>query len=246
MPYTSDPYTKTVCACLRYATAKEKAAVQAELEAHIEDHTEALLAAGYNAGHAQRLAVEAMGDPQDVGQALNEAFPRRWWVLSRLAAFALVASVALLVLYLPAPIGHVQDYCQAKYDPMSFDWHLDSLPELTPLDFQYDLPGGSTLSLYAVGLAEGEAGAYTAYLCAVDYSGSPFQSIDHPAQRLSFTWEAEDPYAYIPMGEGCGCRYFALYQLQELPFSAHPVAHFDYNGTRFDVEIPLPWEEVSP
>lgn len=49
MPYTSDPYTKTVCACLRYATAKEKAAVQAELEAHIEDHTEALLAAGYNA-----------------------------------------------------------------------------------------------------------------------------------------------------------------------------------------------------
>ena len=82
MPYTSDPYTKTVCACLRYATAKEKAAVQAELEAHIEDHTEALLAAGYNAGHAQRLAVEAMGDPQDVGQALNEAFPRRWWVLS--------------------------------------------------------------------------------------------------------------------------------------------------------------------
>ena len=48
------------------------------------------------------------------------------------------------------------------------------------------------------------------------------------------------------MGEGCGCRYFALYQLQELPFGAHPVAHFDYNGTRFDAETPLPWEEVSP
>lgn len=177
MPYTSDPYTKTVCACLRYATAKEKTAVQAELEAHIEDHTEALLAAGYDAGHAQRLAVEAMGDPQDVGQALNEAFPRRWWVLSRLAAFALVASVVLLVLYLPAPIGQAHNYYQAKYDPMSFDWHLDTLPELVPLDFQYDLPGGSTLFLYAVGLAEGEAGAYTAYLCAVDYSGGPFQPI---------------------------------------------------------------------
>lgn len=241
-------FPKLVCQSIRYATPKEKAQLQAELEAHIDDHTEALLAAGYDADHACQQAEEAMGDPEEVSKALNAAFPRRWWILSRLAALALVAAVLVLALSLPSPVDRIHAYYQAKYDPMAWDWHKEGLPEMVPLDLKYDLPGGNTLVIYAAGLTEAPEGyqGYTAYLRAVSYTSGPFQYSEGPAQYLTFTWAAETPLYLMPMGDSRGCRYQALYQLNNLPAGTDPVAHLDYNGTHLTIPIPLPWEEVIP
>ena len=77
------PYCQAVVRCLRHATAKERRAVGWELECHLQDHAEALEAAGYPPEQAQAHALEAMGDPKQVGEELSAAFPLRWWVLSR-------------------------------------------------------------------------------------------------------------------------------------------------------------------
>ena len=75
---TPNDYTNAVCACLRHATAKEKQAVAQELQDHLDDHAAALVEAGWDPEQAQAHALEAMGEAQEVGQALDREFPRRW------------------------------------------------------------------------------------------------------------------------------------------------------------------------
>ena len=66
-------YTQAVCSCLRHATAEEKQAVAQELQDHLADHADALVEAGWDPEEAQAHALAAMGEAQEVGQALNRA-----------------------------------------------------------------------------------------------------------------------------------------------------------------------------
>ena len=72
---TMDPrfftYGEAVCRQVRHATKREKAGIQKELADHLMDHTEALVAAGYTPQDAQDLALDAMGDPVQVGPFLS-------------------------------------------------------------------------------------------------------------------------------------------------------------------------------
>lgn len=70
-----------VLSCLSRATDKEKETVRKELEAHIEDHRDALIESGMDPMAAMNKAEEAMGNPEEVGQALNAQFSTFWlWV----------------------------------------------------------------------------------------------------------------------------------------------------------------------
>ena len=73
-------YTQAVCSCLRHATAEEKQAVAQELQDHLADHADALVEAGWDPEEAQAHALDAMGEAKEVGQALDQTFPRRWLV----------------------------------------------------------------------------------------------------------------------------------------------------------------------
>jgi len=57
-------YGAAVCAFVRHATAKEKAAIRKELADHMEDHAQALIDGGFPEDHAARVALESMGDPE--------------------------------------------------------------------------------------------------------------------------------------------------------------------------------------
>ena len=46
----------------------DRAAVEAELRAHYEDHRDALLRAGKDRGAAERDALAALGDPDEIGR----------------------------------------------------------------------------------------------------------------------------------------------------------------------------------
>lgn len=70
-----------VLECLSRATDKEKEAVRQELEAHMEDHRDALVEAGMDPASAMEKAEAAMGDPEEVGRVLNAQFSTFWlWV----------------------------------------------------------------------------------------------------------------------------------------------------------------------
>ena len=70
--------------------------IERELTDHFEDHRDALLALGYSAEEATEQAIEAMGDPKEVGRALNRVH-KFWlgvvWQVSR----TLVILLALIV-----------------------------------------------------------------------------------------------------------------------------------------------------
>ena len=113
-------YSETVAARLRYASPKERKAVRRELEDHLQDHAEALEAAGYPPEQAQAHALAAMGDPKQVGEELSAAFPLGWWVLTRAAGCVALIALLLILFWLPEPISDLYHYHQAKYDPLSF------------------------------------------------------------------------------------------------------------------------------
>lgn len=239
-------YSETVAARLRYASPKERKAVRRELEDHLQDHAEALEAAGYPPEQAQAHALAAMGDPKQVGEELSAAFPLGWWVLTRAAGCVALIALLLILFWLPEPISDLYHYHQAKYDPLSFQWNQDVPPQLVPLDLQEVLPGGGTLSIYAAGLVGNDDGTYDAYVYTVSYSGGPFQFPNDASQWLTFT-AGDDPLSYCsPMSDTQSCRTFTLYQLRELPWGTIPTVHFSRNGNQFSAELPLSWQEVIP
>lgn len=239
-------YSETVAACLHNASPKERKAVRQELEDHLQDHAEALEAAGYPPEQAQAHALEAMGDPKQVGEELSAAFPLRWWVLSRVAGCVAVIALLLVLFWLPEPIADLYHYHQAKNDPLSFQWSQNMQPKLMPLDLKETLPGGGTLSIYAAGLVENSDGTYEAYVYAVSYSGGPFQFPNDASRHLTFAADEQSLSYYTPMSDTKSCRTFTLYRLRELSWGTIPTVCFTRNGNQFAAELPLPWQEVIP
>lgn len=68
----------------------ERKAIRAELQGHLEDKEQQLLDAGLDASQAARAAVEAMGDPVEVGKALDKAHPSIWGHLYTAAKVVIV------------------------------------------------------------------------------------------------------------------------------------------------------------
>lgn len=243
-------YGDQVCQFVRHATRREKAGIRKELTDHIADHTQALIRAGHPPDTAQRLALAAMGEAEAVGRALDREYPLRWLVLSRLAPVAVVV-FALVLLYHGWFVPYaLRDYLDARGDPIQtqhttiFDSSTGQsrpVPNLTPLDLRYQLPGGSVLSLYAVGL-EPAGQAYTAYLYTVLYSQDPLPRWGVPREVLTFpSAETYRPMSSSNLGLAC----YASYTISLSPGESL-TARYDHYGIRIDAEIPLPWKEVLP
>ena len=74
-------YTDAVLTALRHVTDRERLAIQAELDAHIEDHMAALRELDYPPELAEERALAAMGDPTEVGRELNACYQSWFWVI---------------------------------------------------------------------------------------------------------------------------------------------------------------------
>ena len=81
-----DTFCAQVCSAIRWEPARRMA--RAELTAHLEDHAEALAAKGLAPDLAAEQAVAAMGDPYELGRALDRAHPPTLPRLSRVLALA--------------------------------------------------------------------------------------------------------------------------------------------------------------
>ena len=78
---------------LKHATDSERESVRRELEAHLEDHMEVLLDLGCTQEEAQARAEEALGDPVELGKALDSLYSPLWLWLDRLVRLLLAVAL---------------------------------------------------------------------------------------------------------------------------------------------------------
>ena len=242
-------YSKAVCKYVNHATGREKASIQAELTAHMEDHAQALMDAGYDEDHAQNAALTAMGDPTEVGRALNKEYPLRWLILSRL--FLILAVCTGLLLLLPFP-GGVYVSLVARTAPMQSGYHAVSIPaeELTQTDIKQTFPNGDVLWVYATAVTGDDDQGYTAHIYTSSYNKNPLRDPYYGVGALIFTTDASsDEYTdALHRAGGGGSIYGVAYchsKFDCVPKGASLLGHYDHYGTEFTIEIPLPWEEVA-
>ena len=238
-------YSKAVCKYVNHATGREKASIQAELTAHMEDHAQALMDAGYDEDHAQNAALTAMGDPTEVGKALNKEYPLRWLILSRLFLILAVCTGLLLLLAFP---GGVYASLVARTAPMQSGYHEVSIPaeELTPMDIKQTFPNGDVLWIYATAVTGDDDQGYTAHIYTSSYNKNPLRDPYYGIDALIFTTDASSDV--LPLSGGGGGTHGAAYfhrKFDCIPKGASLLGHYDHYGTEFTIEIPLPWEEVA-
>ena len=139
-----DTFCARVCSAIRWKPARKLA--QAELTAHLEDHAQALAAKGLAPDLAAERAVAAMGDPYELGHALDRAHPPTLPRLSRMATLA-----GALLLLAGIAVG-----ARNHSGPFALEGLFPQAPAL-------ELSYGSTSQLLAEGTAVGggRLGAYT-------------------------------------------------------------------------------------
>ncbi|MDO4517503.1 MAG: permease prefix domain 1-containing protein [Bacillota bacterium] len=238
-------YGNAVCKYINHATGREKDSIRAELAAHMEDHAQALMDAGYDEDHARNAALTAMGDPAEVGKALNREYPLRWLILSRLFLTLAVCTGLLLLLAFP---GGVYASLVARTAPMQSGYHTVSIPaeELTPMDIKQTFPNGDVLWVYATAITGDDDQGYTAHIYTSSYNKNPLRDPYYGVGALLFTTDASSDV--LPRSGGGGGTHGAAYfhrTFDCIPKGASLLGHYDQYGTEFTIEIPLPWEEVA-
>ena len=89
-------------ACARVRFKPDRPSIRAELTAHLEDGTAERESAGYPRQEAETMALAAMGDAAQVGDALDRAHSPllgRLWLFSGIAAAAALLFTALFFLF---------------------------------------------------------------------------------------------------------------------------------------------------
>ena len=226
-------YGTAVCAYVRHATAAEKAAIRKELADHMEDHAQALIDGGFPEDHAIQIALESMGEAETVGRELDKEYPLRWLVLSRLALLPLIWILAASLLLTPASLGWLYDNLQSHYFPMTLveNERLDMIP----LDIRKDLPGGAVLSVYGIGAFPPSKDSYTVCVGITGYNKNPFLYTEFADFAITFSHGGNTEYGGYADG---------VYQISGMTYGESLTLHFDHYGTSFDLDIPIPWEEV--
>lgn len=102
-------YCDAVCRRVHYPFVRK--AIRSELTGHLEDRTQALFHQGHPQDEAARLAVAAMGDPEETGRALNRLYPPFWhWLTRCLALFSLLLVLVLASTALSYTLEDVWNY----------------------------------------------------------------------------------------------------------------------------------------
>ena len=111
----------------------DRTAVAEELTAHYEDHVKDLERLGYDRSLAESRALDAMGDAEEIGRALDKAH-KPWlgwlWLASKgilmLSCFLLLWTLPRITLDSLTPVQRVGDY-----EPEGFFYFSGDAPERT-------------------------------------------------------------------------------------------------------------------
>lgn len=236
-----------VLARVRHATPEEKAAIRAELDAHMEDHAAALQEAGYGEAEAADRAMAAMGDPEEIGTELNRDYPLGWLVLSRVSLIAVVLVCATFLFSWPL-LGITLNSLQARIAP-----EASSFASTAKYTYERNLDirtkiGDDILRIYKVGLdvnRDGETGNVALFFC--NYSKSPF---GYTSSGLNLGYETSAstvPEKYHKDGGGgnAGAYYSLVAKIPVTRADGVVVVTYGHYGEYVRLEVPVPWEDVT-
>ena len=111
-------WLERVCDCIRFQP--DRKAIRKELWAHYEDHCRDLERLEYEPALARQRALEAMGDPLEVGKALDLVH-KPWlgwlWEASRILLLVLTV-LSLLTLFRTAGVSQLTERLQVELEKM--------------------------------------------------------------------------------------------------------------------------------
>ena len=127
---SGEEFIEAVCAKVRFTPAREK--IAEELQAHIEDRAAMLMEHGVAPENAAARAAASMGDPEEVGAALDREHSPFWgWmaIWTDIARYLVLFLVGLMVLFilmgkdLPTPMKPMAAHnCGGQAAPVSCEW----------------------------------------------------------------------------------------------------------------------------
>lgn len=159
--------------CVRFLP--DRKAIRQELEAHYEDHVRDLERLGYDHQLARKRALGTMGDPVEVGQALDRVH-KPWlgwlWLASKgilmLSCFLLLWTLPRITLDSLTPVQRVGDY-----EPEGFFYFSGDAPERTESVRTARGHGASTVKRAGYTISIPYAAAWK-YSTVSDSTGEPY------------------------------------------------------------------------
>lgn len=237
---TREEYTNTVLAQLRRVTEDERRAIRAELDAHMEDHMEALAELGCDGAEAEERTLARMGDPAEVGRALNKVYTGWVWVLLSRAAVLLTVVLCVQAVLGLGILSNLLWSIQARTIPQ--DVHSDYRAWAT-IEPDIRIPiGNDVLRVYRVSLVKrGDGLAAEVALAAYDRIPGGVVS-----RRLIPSVVLADQRGAVPDrdtgggGKGCFTAEFTLRYVPVREGDTYITLTYDRLGEHAAVEIPLP------
>lgn len=237
-------YGERVLSCLRRLTPEERAAALAEIDGHIEDHMADLLDAGYDEALAEERTLGAMGDPEEVGRALERQYPLRWLVLGRIAVVLAVAAGIQMLLGL-GMLGMVFDSVTARIYPNE-PTELNTVASAERVDIRVPV-GDDVLRVYrvSVGQCGDELGLWEAEVSLCAYDRLPGGIV---SSRLLGETRLENQRGETGRHSGGRGSWRAEYQRMYAPLEpgdTFVTLAYERLGERVHLELPLPGEVGS-
>ena len=154
----------------------DRNAIETELNQHLNDSMEDLMAEGFCKEDAERIAVEQMGDPVETGKALNQEHH------PVIGYLWLISKIALTILAIPAAwFAFLGIWSGVE---ILFPVHYDETAVVCPLDIEHEV---STLYLKLDDIVRNERGDYfISYRARLKYNYSRALNLS------SYIFEIED------------------------------------------------------
>ena len=236
-----------VCKNAPRTTYGEERDLKAELGAHLEDHFEALKLRGVPEDEAALRAVREMGDPAEIGRAINAELSAFWLHVGIAAKLLTVLLIFATITPLFAKIEPVCHNIEARLSPNCDDWPVvyeaADLVEF-PCDFYLDVYGG-TVRVFGYKLYRTEEYSVLQLEC-VAYADNPFRASPGLEFLSSFSIsepETFDRGAFLPDSIDSGARYLGpFFMFYSDPERVNVV--FEHYGVHHEFELELDWSDV--
>lgn len=198
-----------VCSHIKFKP--DRAAVEEELRAHLEDKAEALCRGEVTMPEAKRQALAAMGDPDEVGRQLasvHKAWLGYLWVWSRRALILCVVAAAWLALgfsdrvnFTDSPVRYWQGFPYYQEDKRAHYQFTELTPDCT------DKSDGLTFTVPAAEVIRNEA-----FSVREEYEGETYEYTVEDGTSLYLTVRATWLW---PGTAGC-TAFFSFYAVDDL------------------------------
>ena len=242
-----------VCQYLTRSTKREREDIKRELADHLQDHVEVLTERGMSLSEAESRAVAEMGDPAEIGKALNKSFSV-FWMVCKWVFVALLCLLMLQCVINTTVFGNLSENLLARLPSQEDFGQITNekfLLELGPVQ-RLNLKMESEhvvmrLDQLAVGKMAGypQGDAYCVCISTTIYSQNPFDSV-WPNTRIYVEGDYTGVRREMSLGcEEIGGRESGMYYVFRVDYGAEQVeVVWERYGQDYRVQLPLDWEGV--